>query len=228
MENKKLLIAPSLLSANFARLEEDIRNCEAGGADKLHVDIMDGHFVPNITIGPLVVKAIRKVTRLPLGCHLMITDPDKYIPEFIEAGTNYLSVHVEAVHHLHRTLSFIKSSGLMTGIALNPLTPLNIAYDAAEYCDYIIIMTVNPGFGGQELIPSALRKCSQLRKFLDNNGLNHVMIEIDGGVKIDNVEEVVESGAQILVAGSGLFKGDITENIRVMRKKAETALAKKS
>lgn len=221
---EEIKIAPSLLSANFAWLAEDIRKCEEGGADQIHVDVMDGNFVPNITIGPLVVKAISSITRLPLSCHLMITDPDRFVEEFYQAGASSLSVHVEGRNHLHRVLSNIKKLGMKAGIALNPVTPMEYAYDAAEYCDYVLLMSVNPGFGGQRFIPSFLRRAQILRNFLTKHNLDHIDIEVDGGVKIDNVEMIVRAGANILVAGSGLFKGDLVENIRALRENANKGL----
>jgi len=215
MKNK---IAPSLLSANFANLELELRRCEEGGADLLHFDVMDGHFVPNITVGPLLVEPIARITKLPIDCHLMISEPDKFIESFARAGANMISVHVEAVPHLHRTLSFIKSFNIQAGIALNPITPLDYAFDAAEYCDFILLMSVNPGFGGQSFINSFHKRARTLRKFLDDNNLPNVEIEVDGGVKLDNVREIADSGANILVSGSGLFKGDLVQNIKAMRK----------
>ncbi len=219
----KIKIAPSLLSANFTNLGEDIKKCEKGEADLLHVDVMDGHFVPNITIGPLIVKAIRSISDIPIACHLMITDPDRYIEDFAEAGANYISVHVEGLFHLHRTLQHIKSLGLKAGTALNPATPLDFAFDAAEYSDFILLMSVNPGFGGQQFIPSFLRRAESLKNFLVKRSLKDVEIEVDGGVKIDNVEQIVKAGANMLVSGSGLFEGDFIANIKKLREKAENA-----
>lgn len=213
----KIKILPSLLSSDFANLERDVKMCEKSGADILHVDVMDGHFVPNITIGPLIVKAIRPKTALPIDCHLMITNPDRYIADFADAGADFISVHAETVNHLHRTLSFIRECGAKSGIALNPITPLDYAFEAAEYCDFILLMSVNPGFGGQKFIDSFLRRASRLRNFLDTNGLSQVEIEVDGGVKIDNAKEIVDAGANMLVSGSGLFKGSFADNIAQMR-----------
>lgn len=213
-----IMIAPSLLSSDFSNLEYEIKRCEEYGADVIHLDIMDGHFVPNITFGPPVVAAIRKHTQLPFDCHLMIDDPDKYIPDFVEAGADWISVHTEAVNHLHRSLSLIKSFGKKAGIAINPVTPLEYVYEAAEYSDFIMLMSVNPGFGGQSFIDSFLRRAKKLRTFLDDEGLNHIGIEVDGGIKVDNAKQVVLSGANILVSGSGLFKGDLKENIKNMKK----------
>ncbi len=215
---KEILIAPSMLSANFANLEKDVRMCEEAKVDILHIDVMDGHFVPNITIGPLVVNALRPITKLPLDCHLMISEPDKYIESFAKAGADYISVHVEAAKHLHRTLSFVKSLNIKAGCVLNPITPLSFAYDAAEYCDFILLMSVNPGFGGQSFISSFLKKCESLRNYLDKNGLEYVDIEVDGGVKLDNVKDIVSAGANMIVSGSGLFSGNFIENVSQMRK----------
>lgn len=212
-----ILLAPSLLSADFVNLERDVKHCELAGADILHVDVMDGAFVPNITIGPPVVAALRRVTNLPLDCHLMIQNPDKHIAAFAEAGADWISIHVEACTHLHRTLSFIKELGKKAGIVLNPLTPLEYAYQAAEYCDFILLMSVNPGFGGQQFISSFLRRCSELRTFLDTHGLAHIPIEVDGGVKKENARAIIEAGATILVSGSGVFSGNLAENIYAIK-----------
>ncbi|HKP13221.1 MAG TPA: ribulose-phosphate 3-epimerase [Blastocatellia bacterium] len=213
-------IAPSILSADFARLGEEIQAAERGGAGLIHVDIMDGHFVPNITIGPLVVKAARKTTRLPLDCHLMITDPDRYIADFAKAGANMISVHVEAVTHLHRTLTAIRDLGCRPGVVLNPVTPLVTIEEALPYVDYVLIMSVNPGFGGQSFIGSCLDKVSRLRGMIDSRGLT-VHIEIDGGIGLDNVAEVVRAGANWIVAGSAVFgKGDAEAATRALRQRA--------
>jgi len=198
--------------------------CQTAGADILHVDVMDGHFVPNITIGPLIVEAIRPITNMPIDCHLMISEPDRYIEDFAKAGADYISVHAETVNHLHRTLSLIKSTGAKAGIALNPVTPLSFAMEAAEYCDFILLMSVNPGFGGQKFISSFLQRAEELRNFLDFNELEHVEIEVDGGVKVENTEMIAEAGASMIVSGSGLFAGDFEANIRAMRKAIEGAI----
>lgn len=213
-----ILLAPSLLSADFMNLERDVRVLEAGGADILHVDVMDGHFVPNITIGPPVVAALRRITKLPLDCHLMIEKPDNFIPAFAEAGADWISIHQEVSPHLHRSLALIRSLGKKAGIVLNPVTPVEACYDAAEYADYILLMSVNPGFGGQKFIPSFCRRAEKLRSFLDNNGLGNVGIEVDGGIKIENAHDAVCAGANILVSGSGIFSGDVAENLRIMRR----------
>lgn len=224
MNRHDIKIAPSLLSANFARLGEDIKKCEDGGADILHVDVMDGHFVPNLTIGPIVVDAIRPLTKIPIACHLMITDPAQYIPEFVKAGADYISVHAEGLVHIHRTLSLIKSFGIKAGLALNPATPLNFAFDSAEHCDYVLLMSVDPGFGGQKFIPTFLKRAEALRDYLCKNGLEHIPIEVDGGVNKENVADIVRAGASMLVSGSALFRGDLKSNISELRRKAENAL----
>jgi ribulose-phosphate 3-epimerase len=213
----KIQIAPSLLSADFANLARDIKLLEEGGADILHFDVMDGRFVPNITIGPFIAKAVKENTKLPLDCHLMIVEPDKYIPAFAEAGADYISVHAEAAPHLHRSLSLIKECGAKAGVALNPATPLDYAFEAAEYADFILLMSVNPGFGGQSFIESFFRRAAILKDFLINSDLDHVQIQIDGGVKIDNARAIAEAGADILVSGSGIFNGDIVNNLKLMK-----------
>lgn len=215
----KVLIEPSLLSANFANLERDIKLCEEGGADLLHLDIMDGCFVPNITIGPLVVQSIKRITNLPLVCHLMIIKPEQYIKDFVNAGADYISVHCETQFHIVRTLQLIKSHGIKCGLALNPGTPLEYAYENAEYCDFILLMSVNPGFGGQSFIPSFLRRCENLKNFLTKNGLDNVLIEVDGGIKVENVKQVVEVGANMIVSGSGIFDGNVVKNIKAFKEK---------
>ncbi|MFP4368969.1 MAG: ribulose-phosphate 3-epimerase [Candidatus Kapaibacterium sp.] len=222
--NSKIKIAPSLLSADFGMLKEEIKRCEDAGADLLHLDIMDGHFVPNISYGAPVVKAMKKYSTLPLDCHLMISDPDKYIPDFAEAGVDLISVHAEATHHLHRTLSLIKQHNCLAGIALNPATPLEHAFEAAEFADFILLMSVNPGFGGQKFISSFIRRAEKLRDFLNKSGLSHVEIEVDGGIKPDNAGDIAAAGANMIVSGSGLFNGDMYENILKMKNNIESAL----
>jgi ribulose-phosphate 3-epimerase len=218
-------IAPSILSADFARLGEEIKAAERGGAGLIHMDVMDGHFVPNITIGPLVVRAARGVTDLPLDCHLMITDPDRYIDEFASAGANLISVHAEAVTHLHRTLSAIRDLGCRPGVVLNPATPLVMIEEALPYVDYVLIMSVNPGFGGQSFISTCLDKLSRLRGMIDSRGLD-VRIEVDGGVDLNNVAEIVRHGANWIVAGSAVFgKGDAEQATRALRQRALEAVS---
>ncbi len=217
MKQHKIKIAPSLLSANWANLERDVQLCEEGGADILHFDSMDGHFVPNITIGPMMLKAVKSVTNLPVSAHLMIENADFFIEDYIRNGANYVSVHSECSPHLHRSLQLIHKFGAKAGLALNPVTPLEYAYEAAEYCDFILLMSVNPGFGGQQFIPSFLKRAEKLRNFLNKNGLESVEIEVDGGVKIDNAADIVNAGANIIVSGTGIFSGNIVDNIKAMR-----------
>lgn len=213
-------IAPSILSADFSRLGEEIQAAERGGAGLIHVDVMDGHFVPNITIGPMVVKAARRATDLPLDCHLMITDPDLYIDDFARAGATMISVHVEAVAHLHRTLTAIRALGCQPGVVLNPATPLQSIEEALPFVDYVLIMSVNPGFGGQSFIATALDKIGRLRGMIDSRGLN-VHIEVDGGIGLENVADVVRRGAEWIVAGSAVFGGGQPEEAtRRLRQKA--------
>jgi ribulose-phosphate 3-epimerase len=213
-------IAPSILSADFARLGEEIKAAERGGAGLIHVDVMDGHFVPNITIGPMVVKAARRATNLPLDCHLMITDPDLYIDDFARAGASMISVHVEAVVHLHRTLAAIRELGCKAGVVLNPATPLGSIEEALPFVDYVLVMSVNPGFGGQSFIEAALDKIRRLRGIIDSRGFK-ANIEVDGGIGLDNIAEVVRSGGEWIVAGSAVFgKGNPEEATRALRQKA--------
>lgn len=207
MTGRTIDIAPSLLSADFSRLAEEIQTVESAGAGILHVDVMDGHFVPNITVGLPVVKAISRVTSLPIDAHLMISEPGRYAAEFVEAGANMVSVHVEADAHLHRTVMSIKSAGAKAGAVINPATPLESLQEILEFVDYVLIMSVNPGFGGQKFISTALDKVRRLRRLIDQRGLP-VRIEIDGGVDLNNIQQVVEAGAEIIVAGSAIFGAD--------------------
>ncbi|MBT2687987.1 ribulose-phosphate 3-epimerase [Bacillus sp. ISL-47] len=197
-------IAPSILSADFSKLGEEIKDVERGGADYIHVDVMDGHFVPNITIGPLIVDAIRPVTKLPLDVHLMIENPDAYIEAFAKAGADYITVHVEACRHLHRTVQYIKSFGVKPGVVLNPATPVNAIEHIIEDLDMVLLMSVNPGFGGQKFIPSVLPKISAVKKMADAKGLE-IEIEVDGGVNEETAKLCVEAGANVLVAGSAIY-----------------------
>ncbi|SFL47591.1 ribulose-phosphate 3-epimerase [Paenibacillus sp. 1_12] len=216
-----LIIAPSILSADFSKLGAEIADVEKGGADWIHVDVMDGHFVPNITIGPLIVQAIRPHTQLPLDVHLMIENPDAYIPAFVNAGADHISVHVEACKHLHRTLKFIKDQGVKAGVVLNPATPLSsIEYVMNESLDYVLLMTVNPGFGGQQFIDGMLPKITKLREMLNERGLHHVHIQVDGGVNAETARQVAAAGANVLVAGNAVFgHADREEAIRLIRGK---------
>ena len=199
-------IAPSILSADFTRLAEDIRAIEEGGATVLHVDVMDGHFVPNITIGLPVVRSLRKATKLTIDTHLMITDPGQYAVQFVAAGADMVSVHVEADAHLQRTLTAIRDAGGSPGIAINPATPLVALEEALPYADFVLLMSVNPGFGGQQFIPTSLDKLRRLRRMILDRGLN-VRIEIDGGIDAGNIADIVSSGAEIIVAGSAVYGG---------------------
>jgi ribulose-phosphate 3-epimerase len=215
---KNIKVAPSILSADFSRLGEEIKAVEAAGADIIHVDVMDGHFVPNITIGPLIVEAARRSTKLPLDVHLMITNPELYVSDFAKAGADYITVHVETPYHLNRLVQSIKEHpGVKAAVALNPATPLSsLDYILAEL-DMVLIMSVNPGFGGQAFIPSALDKIAKLRKRIDDLGLP-VELEVDGGVKPENAAAVISAGADILVAGSAVFsKKDYGAAIRGIR-----------
>src|SRR5919108_6455355 len=199
-----VLIAPSILSADFAALGDAIRSVERGGADLIHVDVMDGHFVPNITIGPPVVKSIRRIADVPLDVHLMITDPDRYIDAFAEAGAAMMSVHVEVLPHLHRTVHAIKALGVKAGVVLNPSTPVVVLEEIAADVDYVLVMSVNPGFGGQTFIPRSESKVRDVRALLDRSG-NRALVEIDGGIDQHNVARVVAAGARMIVAGSAVF-----------------------
>jgi len=213
-------IAPSILSADFAHLARDIAAVEAGGADLIHVDVMDGHFVPNITIGPPVVRAVKRVATRPLDVHLMITDPDRYLEAFVEAGAAMLSVHVEVLPHLHRTLDAIKRLGAQAGAVLNPSTPVHALEEVARDVDFVLVMSVNPGFGGQRFIPGSLDKIRRVRALLDRAG-SAAPIEVDGGIDRDTVRGVVEAGATILVAGNAVFGGGHPEAaVRALRETA--------
>jgi len=211
-------IAPSILSADFARLGDEIRDVEKGGADWIHVDVMDGHFVPNITIGPLIVDAIRPVTKLPLDVHLMIEDPDRYIPQFAKSGADWITVHQEACRHLHRSLYLIKEQGVKAGVVLNPATPLATIEHVLTDLDMVLLMTVNPGFGGQKFIHNVVPKIKELRRMLDERGLGHVEIEIDGGVNAETARLCTQAGATVLVAGNAVFnQADRAQAIAAVR-----------
>ena len=213
-------IAPSILSADFSRLAEEVQAVDRAGADYIHVDVMDGHFVPNITIGPLVVNALRKVTDKPLDVHLMIENPDLYIADFAKAGADIITVHQEAVPHLHRTVQLIKSLGKQAGVSLNPATPVETLDVILDQLDLVLVMSVNPGFGGQAFISSALDKIRALRQRITQRGLA-TELQVDGGIKVDNIREVVAAGADVLVAGSAVFNAnDYAATITALRERA--------
>ncbi|WXR61665.1 ribulose-phosphate 3-epimerase [Peptostreptococcaceae bacterium AGR-M142] len=210
-------LAPSILSADFARLLEDVKKVENAGCEYLHIDVMDGHFVPNITIGPLVVNALKKENiNMVFDVHLMIENPDNYIDEFVKSGADLITVHEEACTHLHRTLQNIKSKGIKAGVSLNPATPIENIYYVLEELDMVLIMSVNPGFGGQSFIEPMLEKIKKLKQIIDEKGLD-IDIQVDGGIKPNNIKKVKEAGANIFVAGSAIFNGDIDESVKKLR-----------
>ena len=220
-------LAPSILSADFAHLAQQVQVVAEGGASLIHVDVMDGHFVPNITIGPPVVRSLRKTTRLPLDCHLMIENPDQYIPDFADAGADWISVHQEACVHLDRTLHLIRNHGAQAGVVINPATPVETLSEVLEIVDYVLVMSVNPGFGGQKFIPNAVHKIRKLSELRGLRRLNY-RIEVDGGIALDTVGEVVRAGAEILVAGNAVFgKGDPKSNAQNLLKAATEATLQK-
>jgi ribulose-phosphate 3-epimerase len=216
---KERKIAPSILSADFACLGEEVKRVEEGGADWIHVDVMDGHFVPNLTIGPVVVSALRPVTRLPFDVHLMIENPDRYLENFAQAGADYLTVQAEACIHLHRTLQAIRDLGVKAGVSLNPHTPLCMIEEVLEELDMILIMSVNPGFGGQSFIPRSLDKIHRCRQMIVSQGFSgKILLQVDGGVKLDNCREIAGAGADVLVAGSAIFgTPDPAQAVREMK-----------
>lgn len=213
-------LAPSILSADFARLLEDVKKVESAGCEYLHIDVMDGHFVPNITLGPCLVKSLRKDVNMVFDAHLMIENPDNYIKDFVDAGCDLIVVHQEACKHLHRTIQKIKSYNVKAGVALNPATPIETIKHVIEDVDMVLIMTVNPGFGGQSFIEGMIPKIEELKKLIDDRNLN-VDIQVDGGIKPSNVDKVVKAGANIIVAGSAIFNSDdIAGTVDLFRKNA--------
>jgi ribulose-phosphate 3-epimerase len=214
-------IAPSILSADFGRLKEEVQAVEAAGADYIHIDVMDGQFVPNITIGPVVVEAVRKITKLPLDVHLMIEAPDRYIPDFAKAGADILSVHFETCPHLQRSVSLIRELSVKPSVVVNPATPVSLLEDILPEVDWVLIMSVNPGFGGQKFIPGALEKIAKVKQMIDQRGLK-VEIEVDGGVTPANVAQVCRAGADIIVAGSAVYHTpDYRKTIELFRKEMD-------
>jgi ribulose-phosphate 3-epimerase len=216
-------LAPSILAADFAHLADQVERATAGGGSVIHVDVMDGHFVPNITLGPPLVKSLRKATRLPLDCHLMIEHPDQYIPEFADAGADWISVHQEVCRHLNRTLHLIKSHDCRAGVVINPATPVETLTEVLEIVDYVLVMSVNPGFGAQKFIPATLQKMRKLAEIRAARGYSY-RIEVDGGIGMDTVADVVRAGAEILVAGNAVFgEGDATVNAQALLEAARSA-----
>jgi ribulose-phosphate 3-epimerase len=220
-------LAPSILASDFAHLAEQVRSATEGGASLIHVDVMDGHFVPNITIGPPVVKSLRAATQLPLDCHLMIENPDEHIAGFADAGADWISVHQEVCRHLDRTLHRIKEHDCLAGVVINPATPVETLVEVLDVVDYVLVMSVNPGFGGQQFIPTSLHKIRRLAELRAARGTSF-RIEVDGGVALDTVAEIVRAGAEVLVAGSAVFgKGDPKDNAQTLLRAANQALLQK-
>ncbi|HUK49222.1 MAG TPA: ribulose-phosphate 3-epimerase [Terriglobales bacterium] len=220
-------LAPSILSADFAHLADQVARAAEGGGTVIHVDVMDGHFVPNITLGPQLVRSLRKATKLPLDCHLMIENPDLYIPAFADAGADWMSVHLEATRHLDRSLNLVKNHGCQVGVVINPATPVSMLNEVLDIVDYVLIMSVNPGFGAQPFIPNSLHKLRQLRDLREQRNLNY-RIEVDGGIAVDTVGQVVGAGAEILVAGNAVFShGDPKINAQTLLKAALDATLQK-
>lgn len=221
---RPVFLSPSLLSADFTHLADDVRRMEEGGADMLHIDVMDGHFVPNITIGPPVVAALSRITDLPLDCHLMIADPDRYLEDFAKAGASIITVHVEAALHLYRTVQQIRALGCKPGVTLNPATPLSVIEEILPFVDLVLLMSVEPGFGGQSFIPTLYRRARTLRQMLEQAGNPACLIEADGGIKLENIAEAHEAGVDVIVSGSGVFETENpVETLREMRRRCGAA-----
>jgi len=218
------LLAPSILSADFSILGQQIKEVEEAGADIIHLDIMDGRYVPNITFGPPVVESIRKITDLPFDAHLVIVEPEKYIPDFIKAGVNMISFHMDATIHTHRVVDIIKSNDVKAGVVLNPATPVNTLEEIIYYIDYVLIMSVNPGFGGQKFIPQTVEKVKKLKLLMEETNRTDILIEIDGGVNQDNVNYLSMLGVNIFVAGNAVFKGNIKENVINLKRRLSGCL----
>lgn len=219
-------IAPSILSADFARLAEEVKRVEQAGADYIHIDVMDGHFVPNITVGPMIVKAVRQATELPLDVHLMISNPDFFVDDFVKAGADMITIHAEAVNHLHRSIQYIKDAGARPAVSLNPASPLQMIEYVLEDVGMVLLMTVNPGFGGQSFIPGVIPKIESLREIIDKRGLN-MELEVDGGIGPQTIGPASLAGANVFVAGSAIFQSDnYADTIRLMRERADDALGK--
>ena len=223
MKNRK--IAPSLLAADFANMERDIKMVEAAGADLLHIDVMDGHFVPNFTIGIPMLKAIKRVSNIPCDVHVMIEQPGRYVDAFVDAGADYLTVHAEVTPNLHRVVQQIKARGIKAGVALNPHTPLSAIEEVVQDLDLILIMSVNPGFGGQSFIPNTLDKLRRLTALLKDRKLEHIEVEVDGGVKYGNIQEIADAGADILVSGSGIFGAENPTQMLKRMKEGQSKLS---
>ncbi len=223
MEKQKIYIAPSILSADLLQLKKQVEMLAENGADFIHVDVMDGHFVPNLTFGPNMVKALKRITSLPLDVHLMISNPDLYIEDYAKAGANILTVHQEACTHLHRTLQSIHQQGIKAGVSLNPATSLSTIENVLDNIDLLLIMTVNPGFGGQKFIPQGLKKIAEAREMINTSGRD-ILLEVDGGVDSTTVENIVQHGASVLVSGSAIFgQKDIVAAMKLLKEKAEKA-----
>ena len=216
MKDVKLL-APSILSADFSKLGEQVKEAEEAGADIIHLDVMDGRYVPNITFGMPVIEKLRPITNLPFDAHLMIVEPERYVEDFVKAGVNMISFHMDATIHSHRLVEKIKSLGAKAGVVLNPATPVNTLEEIIYFVDYVLIMSVNPGFGGQKFIPQTLKKVEKLKRLMEGAGRTDVLIEMDGGINKSNIAEVSKAGVNIFVAGSAVFKGDIKSNIEILK-----------